>query len=406
MRAPEGTTAGRGTPSADRRRRVGLLGQFGIGNLGNEASLDAMLTVLAGSADLTILTEEPDAVHAARGLPAVSLTDPGAPRGGWRGVVGKGRDLRWARHQVGEVDAVVVPGTGLLEGSAVRATAVPLTVFWYALCARLRRRPFHVLSVGVDTGGSWLTRQLFAAVVRSATIVTVRDGGSAACVQELTRRRPPVVPDLVLADDPAAAPSAGSGPPCVAIGVIDTHGTGTVEASWDRDAYLRRMGELIGRVLAAGAEVRVVGGAGLDDAMAAEVVAQAADPRAVLAPARSMQALDGVLSACDVVVASRYHNLVAGLRLGVPLVSIGYAEKQRWLLTDLGAADRAHDVADFDPETVADQVVDLLGRSTSGRGTAGAAWLGRARAALGRQADGLRADLGLEPVAHQEEARR
>ncbi|GAA1988119.1 polysaccharide pyruvyl transferase family protein [Isoptericola halotolerans] len=376
---------------------MALLGQFGIGNLGNEASLDAMLDVL-GDADLVVLTEEPGAVLEARGLPAVAFTDPGARRGGWRGVLGKVRDLRWAWRRVGEVDAIVVPGTGLLEGSAVRATAVPLTLGWYALAARCRRRPLHLLSVGVDDGGHRLTRALFGFVLRAATTVTVRDDGSAACAERLGRSRPPVVPDLVLAGQVQGS-ARSHGPWTVALGVIDTHGTGTIEADWDRARYLAAVAELVRRLVVAGARVRVVGGAVLDDLIADEVVARAGHDAVVRAPAADLAELDTWFAGCQVVVAARYHNLVTAVRAGVPPVSLGYARKQDWLLGDVGAPARAHDVAGFDPALVADQVLHLLsdGEAWQAAHADATAWVDQARRLLAGQASRLRVSLGLVP---------
>ncbi|NOV99439.1 polysaccharide pyruvyl transferase family protein [Isoptericola chiayiensis] len=389
------------------RPRVALLGQFGIGNLGNEASLDAMLDVLGEDAELVIVTEKPDVVRRDRGISTVSVTDPHAVRGGWRGAWGKLRDLVWAWRRVGEVDAVVVPGTGLLEGAAIRATAIPLTLAWYGVAARCRHRPFHLVSIGVDDGGSRLTRALFGAVLRFATSVTVRDRGSAEHVARLAGARPPVVPDLVLSGKPLGA-RGDAGGWTVALGVIDTNGTGTVEASWDRDDYLGRICLVARRLEEAGTTVLVVGGAGLDDTIAEEVVARVDRAAVVRAPADTLDELAEWFAGCRVVVAARYHNLVTAVRAGLPVVSLGYARKQQWLVDDLGAPERAHDVAGFDPDLVAEQVLEMLreGNAWHSAHTDTVRWTGRARALLEAQADDLRRDLGLSRYPTQLETKR
>ncbi|MGW8567306.1 polysaccharide pyruvyl transferase family protein [Isoptericola sp. NPDC055881] len=380
---------------------MALLGQFGIGNLGNEASLDAVLGYLGDEAAVTIVTERPELVAAARELPARALTDPRARRGGWRGAVAKVRDVGWAWRTVGAVDAVVVPGTGVLEGASVKATAIPLTLAVHASCARLRGRPLHALSIGVDEGGGRLTRLLFRVFLRCASTLTVRDQGSAAHVASIAGSRPEVVPDLVLGT-PVVADVRPVDPArrTVGFGVIDTNGVGTVEAAWERGAHLDRSVRIVRGLVQAGADVRIVGGAAQDDAIAGEIARTVADPRVVAVRADDMAELDRRLAGCAVLVAARYHNLVAAVRASVPAVSIGYASKQTWLMEAVGAEDRAHDVAHVDPDAVVRQVVRLLdddGERARAR-TASQAWVEQAQDLVDAQASRLRRALGLSPA--------
>ncbi len=337
--------------------RVALLGQFGIGNFGNEASLAAVLRLLDGHADVVVVTEAPAPTAAAHGVTAVPFLDEAALRGGMRGLWGKVRDLRWAWAQVRGVDAVVVPGTGILEGQSVHSSAIPLTLLWYALSARLLRVPFVLLCVGADGQGPRLARTFFGWTLRWASCVSVRDAGSSMAVTALSGRVPAVVADLVLGE-PCAPVERGRR---VALGVIDTNGTGTVEASWSREAYVARCVVLAGELASAGVEVTVVGGAGLDDAIADEIVLACAEPALVTrGDAVDLSSLDRELGTCSVVVASRYHNLVAALRAGTPVVSLGYGPKHRWLLEAFGQGALAHDVETFDPRAVAAQIAGLL----------------------------------------------
>ena len=50
----------------------------------------------------------------------------------------------------------------------------------------------------------------------------------------------------------------------------------------------------------------------------------------------------------DVVIASRFHNLICALRLARPTVSIGYAKKNRDLMRALGLAGYCQDIEDLD----------------------------------------------------------
>lgn len=64
------------------------------------------------------------------------------------------------------------------------------------------------------------------------------------------------------------------------------------------------------------------------------------------APARSLQDVMRQLADVDVLVASRFHNVVCALKLGIPTVSLGYADKNALLLGDVGLAAYAGELAE------------------------------------------------------------
>jgi polysaccharide pyruvyl transferase WcaK-like protein len=437
-------------------RRIVFLGQLGIGNLGNEASLAAALRLLEPSdgVQVTVVCDAPDVVAAEHGVPAAPLhaPRPADARGRSAAVVGKARDAALAWRAVRATDAVLVPGTGILEGRGVSPGGIPLTLLWYAGAARLLRRPFLVLSVGADGLGGPLVQRLFRRTLAWSTYVTVRDDGSADVVERSGLPRPAVVPDLVLAGAPPRArghrdgdPSGGhahvdvlaarrSGRaeaeafgeafgdavggavgggladdvPVVAVGVIQYSGFGAPEGPEDQAAYLDRAVRLVRRLVDGGAAVRVIGGAAVDAPTARRVVAAARlagcpPQRVVLAPAADMSTLESWLRGCAAVVATRYHNLVSALRAGIPAVAIGYAEKQRWLLEQAGTPGRAHDVTTFTPEIVAAQVSQILAQGDVERAALAVSLLA-ARAALAAQRDRVRALLGLRPAGPRPDA--
>ncbi|MGH8965691.1 MAG: polysaccharide pyruvyl transferase family protein, partial [Actinomycetes bacterium] len=166
---------------------MGLVGEFGVHNFGNEASLAAMLDTLRSGRRITpvVVADKHDVVAAEHRVAAVPLHHPAAPRGGARGLVGKVADAWAAVRTVRGLDVVLVPGTGIFEGLAIAPGGVPLTLFWYALAARILRRPFVVLSVGVDEAFHPVTARLFRWTLTLATYLTVRDEGSARAAHRL-----------------------------------------------------------------------------------------------------------------------------------------------------------------------------------------------------------------------------
>jgi polysaccharide pyruvyl transferase WcaK-like protein len=62
----------------------------------------------------------------------------------------------------------------------------------------------------------------------------------------------------------------------------------------------------------------------------------------------------------DIVVATRFHNVVCALKLGRPTVSLGYANKNDALLAEFGLAEFCHHVETFDVNLLQQQVSKLL----------------------------------------------
>ena len=68
------------------------------------------------------------------------------------------------------------------------------------------------------------------------------------------------------------------------------------------------------------------------------------------------------MSQAEVVVASRYHNLVCALMVLRPAVSLGYAAKNAELLADFGLAGYDQPMCDFDVDVLDRQVRELRDR--------------------------------------------
>jgi len=351
-------------------RRVAFFGETGIGNFGNEASLVAGLRLLDGTgARALAVAQLPAVVEATHGVDAVDIRHPSAPRRGIKGLLGRVADVVHLGRTVRSVDAVVVPGTGIFEGQGVRPRGIPFSLFWLAAWSRLLRRPLLLLSVGVDAQGSPGVRRLFARTLAWSGVVTVRDEGSARAVAGLgVRREVTVVPDLVLRRDPVAtppAPGTAGTDPLVAVGVMDWGGT---ERDADREVYTGRSVVLVRALLDAGSAVRVVTGEDLDLRVAREVVRRVreADPGAAveLSEARTVEDVARELGGCHALVAARYHNLVAAVSEGVPVVATGYGPKQVALVAHYAPPgrghDRAHDRDTYDAATVVAQVREIL----------------------------------------------
>ena len=61
----------------------------------------------------------------------------------------------------------------------------------------------------------------------------------------------------------------------------------------------------------------------------------------------------------DLVIATRFHNVLKALRLGRPVISIGYATKNDDLMREMGLEQYCHHVDNFEPAQVLEQVRSL-----------------------------------------------
>ena len=353
---------------------VVLLGNFGIGNLGNDASLTATVRALRDGIPNIALTcvcpnpERLDPALAVRPLRLFSVRHPGMSP--IERVRGRSKDLRRQRALLATADALVVPGTGILDDfGGEPATGWPLTLVQWFVLARLRRVPIIMLSVGVGPFGSPLGQRLCALATRLASYRSVRDESSRLFLEEQHVRLPStaVVPDVVFGLRNRTKPRLpGPNDRTVVIAVM-RYGGWSGRASEGGTHYEAVLVALAESVLAAGARVRLLAADGKDrpamervhdelrsrphdwcnSSLTCQLVSDVVVLQAALADAR-------------VVVATRYHTLVAALMTARPTVSIGYGVKNDDLMKMVGMQELCHHIDDPDPIRLRQHVFRFL----------------------------------------------
>jgi len=354
-------------------RSIALYGFLGSGNIGNDASLETVLSWLrAEHADVAVscITLTPGTVEARYGVPALPFTVPPEP-GGRRlrtaaaKLAGRLSDIRRIIAAARSADATVVPGMGVLEETlGVRPWGFPTWLLLQSAACRLQRRPFVLVAVGAEPVMNPVTRWMFTATVRLATHVSYRDGFSAQSMRD-AGAPPPYVVSADLAFAHPASRHADPEPGRIVVGVISYHGRHGDEsrgASTHR-AYVRSMAEVIVRLVAQGDQVVLVGGDEVDNDAAREILAEACRMRqglredaAVIRNVTTFAELSSEMARAEAVVASRFHNLISALRLARPTISLGYAEKNAELMRSVGLDDYCQHIDDLD----ADQLMSQL----------------------------------------------
>ncbi len=343
--------AGTRTPA----RRIGLFGHFGTGNIGNEASLESVLAFIRRErpgAELTCICSSPEATHGAYNLASVSIRRSGSATG-WTAradrllakVPSRLLDFARAFRQMRRLDLLIVPGTGILDDFGDRPGGMPYALFTWLAAARLAGCKVALVSIGAGPIHNPLSRRLMIAAARMAHFRTFRDELSrryvAGCGVDTSSDA--VIPDVAFALPPPEDAGPHDGPITVGVGVMNYWGwrSGAPDAACIHDIYIEKLADFVQRLLAQGYRVRLLLGHKWDSEAIARVIASIDETRyncheIICEPAENMRDLMRQIQQTDVVVTTRYHNVVAALCVAKPVISLSYADKNDALLDSVG----------------------------------------------------------------------
>ena len=341
---------------------VGLFGLFGIGNIGNDGSLESMVRFLQSVAPqerLLCICGDPAVVEKAFGLDAVPIySRPRRWIGGRAGVVlqkAAGRATLWlhAWRHLRRLKVLIVPGMGVLDDFAVSPLGWPHDILSWCLLGRLMGVKVIFASIGAGPIRHPVSRWFMKWAARAAHYRSYRDMVSKAFMKSIgfDARNDPIYPDIAfrLPVPASTGRQAGDGRPLtIGVGVMAYHG-------WHNDrtrgaaiyaAYLQKMTSFLVWLLDEGHNVRLLMG-DQADRRAVDHLLQAVRSRRpdlgedaiAFAPAYTLHEVMQQMADTDLVVATRYHNVVCALRMGKPTISVGYADKNDALLAQMGLAD-------------------------------------------------------------------
>jgi polysaccharide pyruvyl transferase WcaK-like protein len=370
--------------------RVGLFGLLGSGNIGNDASTDAIVRYLRKEQPRFVIDAMCMGWERLRDRYGMATTPiqwqsgrslPGGPLGSALKAFGKVLDIarttRWLRRH----DVVIVPGMGIMDATLpINPWGIPWSLFLLCVIGRVLGTRVALVSVGASPASNPVTARLYTWSARLAFYRSFRDQASRTVMkrQGLNTSRDRVYPDLVftLPVDPVPAPD----PLAVGVGVMAYYG-----GNEDRDragqvyaAYLSKMESFVEWLLDSGRSVRLVVGDETDQPAADEVAAAIRHSRPGLDPARltatpvtTYAELAGVVAPVATVVATRFHSVLFALKLGKPTISIGYSPKNDSLMGYVGLGEYTQHVKSLDVEKLksqftqaesqAPQVRELLG---------------------------------------------
>ncbi len=373
----------RGARNPSRVPRVGLFGLLGAGNIGNDASMEAVLNYLRAEhpdAIVDAMCPGPDRLRREYGVEGISLhwhhplenRVPGPLAAGLK-ILGKGVDAVRTAAWVRRHDVVIVPGMGVLEASLpIRPWETPYAMFLMSASGRLFGTKVALVSVGANLISQRATRWLFDMAARLAYYRSYRDVRS----REAMRQRgvdvsaDPVYPDLVFALP--VPPYDPGDPQLVGMGVMQYYGTND-----DRDqaadvhaSYVRNMQAFARWLVDGGRRIRLLVGDTCDASMVDDIISDLRAYRpdlgpdwVVAHPVASFADLTAGMYGVGAVVATRFHNVMCGIKLGKPTISLGYAAKNVSLMEDMGQAEFIQSANTLDVGRLIEQFTEAERRS-------------------------------------------
>jgi polysaccharide pyruvyl transferase WcaK-like protein len=353
--------------------KISFFGNFGTMNFGNEATLLAIvsrLRLLFPNCEFCCICTGPENVIATHGIDAVPHT--GRSVRIWDRQVPLGKRLRMATLGLSEeireyirawralkgTDILIIPGTGLLTDAFGLSGWGPYGLLKWSLIGRLRRSKVMFVSVGAGPLGSAPGRFFVKLALSLADYRSYRDVASREVVEGIGVRAKddPIYPDLVFGLSLPLQPTAAAHErrPVVGLGLME-YSEKYSTASPMRDTYeryVKSFAAMVGWLLDHDYDVKLLLGDGDADAFVID------DLRAVLRKRRASDVDERVtdhsigsahellsqLRATDLVIATRFHNVLMSLLLGKPVVAISFHHKCSSLMSDMGLSEYSQDI--------------------------------------------------------------
>ena len=379
-----------------KRTKIALWGIFGIQNIGNECTLQAMVHNIRErlpEAELYSISYEPRDTLARHNLTAVPIS-PRYSRDAGSGQLPRRRSklarllrvlflrvpgelLGWlqAFRVLKGTDMVVMTGTGMLTDYSTWSFGYPYDIWKWAIAARLAGCKVRFVSIGVGPIYERLSRRFIKSALSTADYRSYRDNLSKTRLERLgfDTGKDPVLPDLAFSLPRGIFPKCGNHDRqgrVVGIGVMnyfDPRAAGQRNRHRTYHAYLDKMCDFISWLIEHDYGVRILHGDVKHDGtvrrdLKAKLEKQGVsyeDAGIVDEDIVSVADLLAQLALTDVVVSPRFHNLILALMLNKPVISISYDPKSDALLEGVGLKRYCQPIDSLRVDTLIDQFTEL-----------------------------------------------
>jgi len=380
-------------PRVGKRSRIGFFGIFGIQNLGNECTLQAILKNAQRRLpddEIYAISFNPADTVARHKIPAYAVTYQDFsgvnPRTGFIG--GLEKLLRLIRRVPGELNdwlkaiktlrgtsVVFMTGTGMLTDYMTSASGFPYHVFRWAAASRLAGCKVRFVGVGVSPIYGRMSRWLIRAALSLADYRSFRDQNSKDKIRKygFNSDNDYVFPDLVFSLPPETCPPRND---CdvhirtVGLGVMDhwdIHLWSPEKHQAIYSAYLETMCDFVKWLIKHSYGIRILQGDSKHDARARADLKARLERRGIHYEtagiidegSTTVEQLIGQIAKTDIVISPRFHSLLLGLMMNIPGISISYDPKNDALLDSVGLGEYRQAIDNIGFQKLVDQFKNL-----------------------------------------------
>jgi polysaccharide pyruvyl transferase WcaK-like protein len=375
--------------SKRKRNKISLFGHFGQINFGNESTLQAILYHLhrhIPDAEMTCICTYPDVTTRTYNIDAVPMTGVFVKPLWLRGnpaarflrkiIIGIPSELyRWlaAIRILKGMGMLIVPGTGLLTDVCGLSGWGPYTMFKWSLVAKLCRCKLLFVSVGAGPVYSALGKYFVKSALSLADFRSYRDNASLEYLKGIgfPTNSDRVYPDLVFSLPEAVIANDNSEKKrrsVVGLGLMEYYGKPSVDSPGNAIylAYLENLVVFLRWLLAHEYDARLLIG-DVGDRRVTEEFKSLLKERSLIydeariidEPVSSVEHLLSQLAATDIVVATRFHNVLLALLLNKPVISISFHHKCASLMSEMGLGEYCHDINHMNAGRLIEQFQDV-----------------------------------------------
>ena len=270
-------------------------------------------------------------------------------------------------------DMFIIPGTGLLTDAYGLFGWGPYNLFKWAAMARLRRCKVLFVSVGAGPIYGTLGKYLVKSALSLADFRSYRDESSRNWLKGIGFRadNDQVYPDLVFSLPDTVIPRPDNkqrNRSVVGLGLMEYAGKYSVAEPSNATylSYLENLVLFVKWLLAQDYEVRLLIGDDYDNPVTQEFrsllkkrLGTYDEKRIIDEPVLSVEMLLSQLAATDIVVATRFHNVLLALLLNKPVISISFHHKCASLMSEMGLSEYCLDINHLKAESLTERFCEL-----------------------------------------------
>ncbi|MGZ9225110.1 MAG: polysaccharide pyruvyl transferase family protein [Anaerolineales bacterium] len=364
--------------------KIILFGSFGSGNIGNDTSLEAALHNVRKykpDANVICVCNGPSEVSRRFGIQTVPMsaheadkrTSDGLPSRIIRLLVRLKDEVffwlqrpRWFRPG----DKFIVAGSGGADDFGVlRPWHRPYVLYKWCKVAKMGGAQVIFLSTGAGPILNRISKFLMLKALRMADYRSYRDDAAFNYLHSVgyDTSGDRSYPDLVFSLPKASLPTpkiSSSTPPVVGLGLINYYGHRYEPGIGERiyQEYLSKIKRFASWLLSKGYIIRVLSGDIADRSPAKDLVefvnkeGEAHWQEKLIVPEiRDANELFNQVAQTDLVIASRFHNVLCALLLERPVISLSYHEKNDFLMKEMGLGHYCQHIEHFTTERLTEQ---------------------------------------------------